>query len=131
MMNTTEDKKLKQIKYLVSTLPRTKLFKSFIFDDDNVWVSFYSQKLKQFMSIALCEYQQEDESEETLWEFMNTSTKIHSSSIARNLLNHSMNEKNSKIEILFPIDKLELFIELVNKLLHKSPELVKKRKSER
>eukprot|EP01125_Pyxidicula_operculata_P013027 TRINITY_DN4299_c0_g2_i1.p1 TRINITY_DN4299_c0_g2~~TRINITY_DN4299_c0_g2_i1.p1 ORF type:complete len:133 (-),score=36.61 TRINITY_DN4299_c0_g2_i1:177-575(-) len=132
MTAVVADQKLREIKYLVSTLPRAKLFKSFIFDDNNVWVSFYAEKLKQILSIAFCEYQQEKESEETLWKFMNTSTtKVHSNSVARNLLHHSMNKKNSMIEIFFPIEKLALFVGLVNKLSQKSPDLVMNRKKYR
>eukprot|EP01125_Pyxidicula_operculata_P009466 TRINITY_DN311_c0_g1_i8.p1 TRINITY_DN311_c0_g1~~TRINITY_DN311_c0_g1_i8.p1 ORF type:complete len:140 (-),score=36.44 TRINITY_DN311_c0_g1_i8:159-578(-) len=135
MMTTTTMKNMEleqeKVQYLVSTLPRNKIFKSFIFDEKNVWVGFYAQKLKQILSIALCEHQQvNDESVETLWKFLNNSTtKLHSNSLlARNLLHQSIKNKNSIIEIFFPVEKLELFVCLVNKLSHKSLEPAQKRK---
>eukprot|EP01125_Pyxidicula_operculata_P009465 TRINITY_DN311_c0_g1_i7.p1 TRINITY_DN311_c0_g1~~TRINITY_DN311_c0_g1_i7.p1 ORF type:complete len:145 (-),score=40.84 TRINITY_DN311_c0_g1_i7:468-902(-) len=124
MMTTTmktmelEQEEEKGVLNLVSTLPRNKIFKSFIFDEKNVWVGFYAQKLKQILPISLCEHQQvNDESVETLWKFLNNSTtKLYSNSLARNLLHKSIKNKNSIIEIFFPVEKLELFVCLINKL---------------
>eukprot|EP01125_Pyxidicula_operculata_P009463 TRINITY_DN311_c0_g1_i3.p1 TRINITY_DN311_c0_g1~~TRINITY_DN311_c0_g1_i3.p1 ORF type:complete len:144 (-),score=37.35 TRINITY_DN311_c0_g1_i3:468-899(-) len=119
IMKPVEEKKLEEVVLnLVSTLPRNKIFKSFIFDEKNVWVGFYAQKLKQILPISLCEHQQvNDESVETLWKFLNNSTtKLYSNSLARNLLHKSIKNKNSIIEIFFPVEKLELFVCLINKL---------------
>eukprot|EP01125_Pyxidicula_operculata_P000591 TRINITY_DN10592_c0_g1_i1.p1 TRINITY_DN10592_c0_g1~~TRINITY_DN10592_c0_g1_i1.p1 ORF type:complete len:121 (+),score=16.02 TRINITY_DN10592_c0_g1_i1:277-639(+) len=109
-----------RIRSLVGQLHVQRLFKSFIFDDDNIWVGIYSQKLKQILSFALLEYQQEDESEETFWKFINTSIRFDSHCLARNMLQHSMNKRNSIIEIRFPVEKLELFVGLFNKLIELS-----------
>eukprot|EP01125_Pyxidicula_operculata_P015585 TRINITY_DN530_c0_g1_i2.p1 TRINITY_DN530_c0_g1~~TRINITY_DN530_c0_g1_i2.p1 ORF type:complete len:132 (-),score=14.56 TRINITY_DN530_c0_g1_i2:111-506(-) len=121
-----EDLKLKEIKNLVQTLPKqTNLFRSFIFDDNFVWVGVYTKMLKKVLFFAKREFQVTQE-EDTFWSFINTQTRLDSKCVAKTHLHQS---GSSITEIYFPLEFLERFVNLIKKLADSSPELSKKKMS--
>jgi len=101
------------IQFLIKKLPRGHPFRSFIFDDQNIWVSVKEPDFKALMRKACFHHFKAVDKTETLWNFLNTEAKIDTTAIVQKQLE---GERLSMSEFYFPRDNLPRFINLVNQL---------------
>eukprot|EP01124_Arcella_intermedia_P018633 TRINITY_DN256_c0_g1_i2.p1 TRINITY_DN256_c0_g1~~TRINITY_DN256_c0_g1_i2.p1 ORF type:complete len:163 (+),score=15.56 TRINITY_DN256_c0_g1_i2:118-606(+) len=117
-LKRTDSDMAQWIQLLIKQLPRGHPFRSFIFDDENIWVSVKEPDFKGLMRKACFHHWKAPDKTDTLWNFLNSAAKIDTTSIVQKQIE---GERLTMSEFYFPRDLLPKFIGLVNQLSDPKP----------